>query len=207
MKGLSADVGSRNAAPFIHRHLYRDYMPQSILSCFTANALYANRTAENTAMVMRVLRSSVRELVDTESVHVVATPTEKLARAQALFLYQIICLFDGDIGLRAQGERDLPLLQAWLEDLCRVRDNLGDAARLDDSARRDRPPKEWEVGARYHSASSLISCSSASGSPGLGVRRVSSQDHRHGILCPHALRGAKGPRSERLQFFPCSADN
>jgi hypothetical protein len=97
-------------------------------------------------MVMRVLHSSVRELVDTEAGRVVATPAEKLARAQTLFLYQIIRLFDGDVILRAQGEKDMPLLQTWLGDLCRMRGHLGDLAEFENGVVRKQPPKiEWEV--------------------------------------------------------------
>ena len=96
-------------------------------------------------MFMRALHSSVSELVDAEAGRVVATPVEKLARTQALFLYQVIRLLDGDVTLRAQGERDIPLLQTWLGDLCRVRENLGDLAQLGDSVMRNQPPSEWEV--------------------------------------------------------------
>ena len=145
VKGFTTDVATRNATPFLHRYLYKDHTPQCILSCFTANVLYANRTQANTAMVMRALHSRVRELVDAEAGRVVATPVEKLARTQALFLYQIIRLLDGDVILRAQGERDIPLLQTWLGDLCRVRENLGDLAQLGDSVMRNQPPREWEV--------------------------------------------------------------
>jgi hypothetical protein len=150
IKGFTTDVATRNATPFLHRYLYRDHAPQCILSCFAANVLYANRTEANTAMVMRVLHSSVRELVDTEAGRVVATPAEKLARAQTLFLYQIIRLFDGDVILRAQGEKDMPLLQTWLGDLCRMRGHLGDLAEFENGVVRKQPPKiEWEVSARH----------------------------------------------------------
>lgn len=53
------------------------------------------------------------------------TPTEKLARTQSLFLYLVMTLFDGDVGLRAAGERDLGKLREWLGELCRIRENLG----------------------------------------------------------------------------------
>ncbi|RYP15869.1 hypothetical protein DL765_005445 [Monosporascus sp. GIB2] len=144
VKGFVTDVATRNATPFLHRYLYRDHTPHCILSCFAANVLYANRTRANTAMVMLTLHRSVRELVDAEAGRIVATPVEKLARTQALFLYQVIRLLDGNVILRAQGERDIPLLLTWLGDLCKVRENLGDLAQLGDSAMRGRPPGEWE---------------------------------------------------------------
>ncbi|ROT35603.1 hypothetical protein SODALDRAFT_328974 [Sodiomyces alkalinus F11] len=72
------------------------------------------------------------------------TVREKLARTHALFLYQLIRCFDGDIGLRAQAERDMPTFQAWLTELEDHRDNLGDQVLLDEQTLRDRPPKSWE---------------------------------------------------------------
>ena len=96
-------------------------------------------------MVMRSLHESASELITTETARFTPSSTEKLARAQALFLYQVIRLFDGDITLRAQAERDSSVLAIWLSDLCKIRDNLGDAALMDEGMRKNQPPKEWEV--------------------------------------------------------------
>ncbi len=97
------------------------------------------------AMVMRALSDSAREFVEAEAYNVVPTPIEKLARSQALFLYQIIRLFDGDVTLRVQGEKDMGLLKTWLGELCRIRDNLGDLALLEYASVREQSPVEWEV--------------------------------------------------------------
>jgi hypothetical protein len=146
VKGFVTDVATRNAAPFLHRRLYRGYTPPCIVSCFAASLLYTSRTPDNTPMVLRSLHDSIRELVDAEAARLApATPVEKLARAQALFLYQIIRLLDGDVMLRARGQRDIPLLKSWLADLFRVRENLGDLTKLESSAMRDHPPMNWEV--------------------------------------------------------------
>ncbi|KAL2759111.1 hypothetical protein ACRALDRAFT_2041107 [Sodiomyces alcalophilus JCM 7366] len=72
------------------------------------------------------------------------TTREKLARTQALFLYQLVRCFDGDIGLRAQAERDMPTFQAWLTELESHRDNLDELVLLDQQTLRERPPKSWE---------------------------------------------------------------
>ncbi|KAI9700964.1 MAG: hypothetical protein M1820_006609 [Bogoriella megaspora] len=145
VKAFTSEIADRNATPFMHRHLYRDDVPQCILSCFSINVLYAKRTHENTAMVMRAIHNNVRDLLDAEMSRTIAKPVQKLARTQALFLYQIIRLFDGDITLRAQGEKDMPLFQAWLNDLCGIRDNLGDALHLQNSVTRKRAPEHWET--------------------------------------------------------------
>ncbi len=94
---------------------------------------------------MQVLHRKVLELVRSETSRAVTTPAEKLARTQALFLYQIIRLFDGDVTLRAQGEKDIPLLRTWLDDLYRICENLRDLAELGGSAVRAQPPQKWEV--------------------------------------------------------------
>lgn len=146
LKTFTNDVATRSATPFLHPHLYKGYMPPSMLSCFSANVLYANRTPTNAAMVMRVLHTSARDLVVAEERRAVpATPVEKLARVQALLLYQVMRLLDGDVMLRAQGEKDMVLLRTWLRDLCRVRENLGDLAKLEGSALRRQSPVPWEV--------------------------------------------------------------
>lgn len=96
-------------------------------------------------MVMRALQQAVQELLDAETGRAAAKPVEKLARAQALFLYQVIRLFDGDILLRSQAEKDLPLLQAWLEDLLKMRENIGSLAELENEGAQIQVPVEWEV--------------------------------------------------------------
>ncbi|KAI1422543.1 hypothetical protein F5Y12DRAFT_609193 [Xylaria sp. FL1777] len=143
VKEFTAEMAAKNATPFIHRHLYYKYRPRCIMSCFTTCVLYASRTPTNMAMVIRAISDSAREFVDAEA-HVVRTSIEKLARSQALFLYQIIRLFDGDITLRAQGEKDMGLLKTWLGELCRIRDNLGDLALLEYASVREQSPIEWE---------------------------------------------------------------
>lgn len=145
IKAFPADIATRNAAPFMHRYLYRDHTPPCILSCFITSMLYANRTAANASIVMKGFQKSLLQFLEVEGGRVFATPTEKLAKVQALLLYQLIRLFDGDIALRVQGERDMPLLQAWLGDFRRERENLGHLSRLGDVAEREQPPKEWEV--------------------------------------------------------------
>lgn len=96
-------------------------------------------------MVMRALYNSACELVKAEVHRIALTPIEKLARVQALFLYQVIRLFDGDVTFRAQGEKDMPLFKTWLRELCNIRDNLGHLAQLEDAVVREQPPVEWEV--------------------------------------------------------------
>ncbi|KAI1758292.1 hypothetical protein F4782DRAFT_19679 [Xylaria castorea] len=144
VKGFVGEMATKNTTPFIHERLYDDCKPQCIISCFTTCVLYTSRTPANTSMVMRALSGNARELVDAEVYHVISTPIEKLARSQALLFYQIIRLFDGDVALRGQGEKDMGLLRTWLGELCHIRDNLGDLAQLEYAVVRDQLPVEWE---------------------------------------------------------------
>ncbi|KAJ0124284.1 hypothetical protein J7T55_005622 [Diaporthe amygdali] len=141
VKGFTKEVATQNSTPFLHRYLYQSQTPQCILSCFTTCVLYDSRTPANTAMVVRALHGNVRELLDSEAGRAIATPTEKLARAQALFLYQVMRLFDENITLRSQAEKDMPVLETWLGDLCKIRENLGNLA---DERTRNQEPVEWE---------------------------------------------------------------
>lgn len=104
-------------------------------------------------MVIRALHGNVRELLDYESGRTTVTPTEKLARTQALFLYQVMRLFDENIALRSQAEKDMPVLNTWLAELCKIRENLGN---LENDAARHQKPVEWEV--------CYLSCSASAGS-------------------------------------------
>lgn len=71
---------------------------------------------------------------------------EKLARTQALWMYQVLRVFDGDIGLRAQAELDMSTLETWLLELEQYRDNLEEMCLLDEAEVKQRGPKSWEVG-------------------------------------------------------------
>lgn len=115
--------------------MYRDNMPPSIMTCFTVCALYSAVTEGNKSIVFRTLHQSISEL---DRYHTANTPQEKLARAQALFLYQTIRLFDGDLTLRSDADKDMELLLKWVDDLVKVRESI-DYGTLSDL------PRSWEV--------------------------------------------------------------
>lgn len=122
----------------MHKHLYKDKMPSSIQACFTASTLYSNMTTSNKILVFRVLCQSLEELKRVRSD---STPQEQLARVQSLFLYQIIGLFDGDVSLRSNADRNMLLLQDWLDELCKIRENLTTSESMNNL----KPPTSWEV--------------------------------------------------------------
>lgn len=44
-------------------------------------------------------------------------PLEHVARVQALLVYQVICLYDGDIRLRHLAEGHIPVLNCWIQEM------------------------------------------------------------------------------------------
>ena len=97
------------------------------------------------ATYIRVFRALQRDCHELKRQNFANTPQEKLARVQVLFIHLSIQLFDGDVTLRANADRDMPLLQSWLDELSRIRGNLGALARMDDVEIQSAPPQSWEV--------------------------------------------------------------
>jgi hypothetical protein len=111
-------------------------------SCLTISSLYSNMTDSNKAPVLRILCQGPNEL---KQLHEANTPRERLARTQALFLYQIMRVFDGDITLRTLAGKDMSLLGSWLGDLSKIRDNLDTPHDIESRARQRNVPDSWEV--------------------------------------------------------------
>lgn len=135
-------------------------------------------TISNKTSVFRVLCESLNELKRRPFVN---TPQEKLARAQALFLFQIICVFDGDLTLRSNADRDMPLLQNWLDDLCKVRENVETSGDTNSTGLWKDPsaPRSWEVGSSNKNSFPILL-------PSLMIKVVDLQgvrpaNHCHGL--------------------------
>lgn len=124
-----ADTGSN---PFIHERLYKTRFPRYAQDAFMASACYLNKTAATEKTVHKILEDRAEALIseyhETRSpVHGSSFDTnfpdtdllESLARVQALLVYQIIGLYDGDIRLRHLAERRIPVLHSWMGQLLR----------------------------------------------------------------------------------------
>lgn len=120
-------------------------MPPSIVAAFSTCTAYAAGNATNRVAFLRTLRPNISELLREIGASTTVTQLDRLAHTQALLFYQVIRVFDGDVTLRAEAERDMELLEIALGGLCKVRENLGDLSELDDSGVKARPPREWEV--------------------------------------------------------------
>ncbi|KAI1407165.1 hypothetical protein F5Y13DRAFT_175511 [Hypoxylon sp. FL1857] len=121
-------------SPFIHHSLYSQRMPRCLQDAYTSLAAYLARTPENSDLCFQIIRERAAGIV-AEARGVVPAPTpgrcstelmastvlldplEHLARVHALFVYQMIGLFDGDIALRAAAENHMPILTAWVAEM------------------------------------------------------------------------------------------
>ncbi|KAI0196812.1 hypothetical protein EV127DRAFT_88910 [Xylaria flabelliformis] len=126
-------------SPFIHRYLYAENgLPSCLQDAYSTLAAYVGKTENNEEVVMQLVADKTNFLLQqrgssdlfssTDSWGISSSPPaadilEHLAQVQALFIYQFIRLFDGDIKHRAQAEQHNATLQQW-------RTQLWEAARL-----------------------------------------------------------------------------
>lgn len=97
----------QNGTPWQHPMLYDDYMPRPLQDAYAACALYNARNGTNDERVAKYIRERIREMMISSMPH---RPTEVLARAHALLLYQIMLVFGGDMRLYSLAELLLPMM-------------------------------------------------------------------------------------------------
>ncbi|KAF3065764.1 hypothetical protein GL218_09410, partial [Daldinia childiae] len=131
-------------------------MPRCVQDAYTALAAYLARTPENSDLCFQIIRERAEELVE-QGQRMMPAPTSEtgsseptggsmpldpfdhLARVHALFVYQMIGLFDGDIVLRVDAERHISTLTSWVAE-------MWDSAELDASLYSTMLALEQEVG-------------------------------------------------------------
>lgn len=111
--------------PFIHSSSYRNTLPRAIQDVLGACALYGEKRETNQPLVFGVISAGADRLLNDYPLVGLAA-MEQLAAVQALVLYQIIRLFDGDIRRRADAERANPTLQDWTRQLQSRMQRIGD---------------------------------------------------------------------------------
>lgn len=100
--------------PFIHAHLYKTTQPPAFQDSMALSALYLAKTKQNAGILASAIDQKIKAMVaaaKTWSLH------EHLAAVQALITYQLIRLFDGDLGLQASAARQNRLLELWTAQL------------------------------------------------------------------------------------------
>ncbi|KAL2065991.1 hypothetical protein VTL71DRAFT_2062 [Oculimacula yallundae] len=101
--------------PFIHPDLYSDSMPDVYQDLLGVCSFYLQRTPQNYAMVIRMMDAKLKKLA--EATKCIVKLGQWLLNVQALIMYQIIRLFDGDAQQRRNAEKDMKSLSAWTETL------------------------------------------------------------------------------------------
>ncbi|KAM0483668.1 hypothetical protein ACHAPX_002162 [Trichoderma viride] len=117
---------SEGHCPFIHPQLWKIHLPDAIQDAFASLAAYQSRSPATERMVMRIIENRANNLVGSYSPSanedfgvVMLDSACHLARTQALLIYKIIRLFDGDIRARAQAEKHIDTLSQWARQMWR----------------------------------------------------------------------------------------
>lgn len=100
--------------PFIHHRLYNACLPGAIQDVFMVSTLYYSKTPETEDTVQQIVGAKAMSLVRKS--HPMALD-ELLAAVQALILFHIIQLFDGDIRQRAIAEQNMDTMRTWTMQL------------------------------------------------------------------------------------------
>ena len=116
IKAYPSLLVKNGSTPFIHKKLYSEYMPPAIQDILGICALYGQKTEQNQSIVFQTIRLKAAQLIAGYTPQGLSA-IEQLAATQALVLYQIIRLFDGDIRLRAEAEREDAILNEWTQQL------------------------------------------------------------------------------------------
>lgn len=110
-------LASHGHIPFIHARLYTHHLPSVMQEALGVCSLYSQRNSQNEHLVNRCISQAARRLITEHCESDNMSPTDQIASVQALCLYQIVQLFDGDIALRSQAEAAGPVLDRWLRQL------------------------------------------------------------------------------------------
>jgi hypothetical protein len=102
--------------PFIHSRLYRTRFPRSVQDAYTALSCYLHKSTSNEQIMFQIIEDRAKRLV-VEHTLPPADSLEHLARVQALLIYQVLCLYDGDIRLRHIAESNIPVLYSCMEQM------------------------------------------------------------------------------------------
>ena len=116
IKAYPSLLVSQASTPFIHAKLYSEYMPGVIHDVLGICALYGQKTERNQTLVFQAISHKAAQLTAEHTAYGLSA-VEQLASLQALIIYQIIRLFDGDIRQRADAERANTILDEWTQQI------------------------------------------------------------------------------------------
>lgn len=116
--------------PFIHFRMYRNRFPRCIQDAYTVLTAYIHKTEANEQIVFKIIEDRSKQLLlyngipsphpSVEKIRTGANALDSLehiARVQALLIYQVLGLYDGDIRLRYLAESNIPVLNSWMHQM------------------------------------------------------------------------------------------
>lgn len=106
----------RGHTMFIHQMQFQRSCSPALQDAMSACALYCMKGVANQALVFGNLENKCQQLIASTNA-LLASRTDLLAALQALLLYQMMRLFDGDIRLRAHAEADEAVAILWASQL------------------------------------------------------------------------------------------
>ncbi|KAK9357567.1 hypothetical protein V1504DRAFT_478783 [Lipomyces starkeyi] len=104
--------------------------PRCVQDAYTALTCYLHKTASNEQTIFQIIEDRAKQLlvehgipsadsslenIGTSSVNL--DSLEHIARVQALLVYQVVGLYDGDIRLRHLAESRIPVLNSWMQQM------------------------------------------------------------------------------------------
>lgn len=108
---------------FIHRRIYRDTMPRCLQDAYTACATYFSSSQHTKDLVFRIVERNIELLLHDHAMPELAADIDscdflqRLARTQAMLVYQAIRLYDGDIRQRAAADGICSTLDSWNHEM------------------------------------------------------------------------------------------
>uniref|UniRef100_A0A8H7KCU6 Zn(2)-C6 fungal-type domain-containing protein n=1 Tax=Bionectria ochroleuca TaxID=29856 RepID=A0A8H7KCU6_BIOOC len=107
---------------FIHSHLYGGDMPESLQHAYAAFQAYQHSTNTNKHIALQIVRSYTKLIIQDQTLCEGFSGgaydiRSHLSRTQALLIFQLIRLFDGDIRSRAEAESTTATLMQWVNSL------------------------------------------------------------------------------------------
>lgn len=116
MKDWLKEWTSTGSNPFIHAELYKKGTPSCVQDAFMALSSYQSRTEATTKMLHQFIEEKAHKLVHSGK-SCRNGLLDQIGRVQALFIYCLIQIFDGDIRQRHHAERQLPVLYEWAKQM------------------------------------------------------------------------------------------
>ncbi|SPO06816.1 uncharacterized protein DNG_09510 [Cephalotrichum gorgonifer] len=114
LQKIPREIVETLGTPWCHKEVFKSNMPKALEEAIASCALYVTKTEETSGFVMRTIINNISKLSKSPGP---PTHRQTLARAQALGIYHILALFDGDIECRAVASSLVPEMEEASESL------------------------------------------------------------------------------------------